>query len=85
MPWRSDSLQAVTAQGAMSQEALLDRRKCLAASLQGQRSISHTFSLRGKQPSRQRSMQSESLDYHTIHNRACLVCVPAALHALTDS
>ena len=56
----------------MSQEALLGEREGLASQLLSRRSIGHVFSLRRGKRRRlnNRQMQSESLDYHTIHNRA---------------
>ena len=58
----------------MSQEALLGEREGLASQLLSRRSIGQVFSLRRGKRRRlnSRQMQSESLDYHTIHNRASL-------------
>lgn len=53
---------------------MLGEREGLASQLLSRRSIGHVFSLRRGKRRRlnNKSTQSESLDYHTIHNRASL-------------
>ena len=72
--WEPDCAVAAASNVTMSQEALLGGREGLASQLLSRRSIGHVFSLgRGKRRRlSNRSTQSESLDYHTIHNRASL-------------
>ena len=66
------------AAASMSQEAL-GEREGLVPALLSRRSIGHVFSLRRSKRRRlnNRLMQSESLDYHTIHNRVSLQALTA--------